>query len=325
MDIFLHGRELRSVFELLGSKENSITFSVGWALANSAGLLSSTLARIGLPDADVQEVRLQEFAREGGFTDIELLGPTSHIIMEAKRGWWLPRDLQWARYAPRFEREKRQAQRFVAMSDCSAAYASLRLPKEAAGVPLSYVGWRDIALLAERVNGTNAEKRLAKELATYLRTVATMQNQNLNWVYVVSLGNGQPQGATISWVDIVEKRRSYFHPVGRRWPKEPPNYIAFRYGGQLQSIHHIEDYVVTFNLHDQVPEMPDQAQELPHFVYRLGPAIRPSKVVKTGPRVHRSTRVWTMIDLLLTCDTISEAMDTSDARWLATGEKWPVG
>lgn len=325
MDLFVHGRKLESVFELLGSKENSITYSVGWALANSPALLNATLAQVGISDAEIQDVRLQEYAKDGGFTDIELLGPTTHVIMEAKRGWWLPGDLQWGRYAPRFEREKRQSQRFVAMSDCSSAYASLHLPKDISGVPLAYVGWRDLARIAEHAKGANAEKRLSRELATYLRTVATMQNQNLNWVYVVSLGYGFPEGATISWVDIVEKRQSYFHPVGNRWPKEPPNYIAFRYYGQLQSIHHIEDYVVTFNLHEQVPEMPDQRQELPHFVYRLGPAIRPSKVVKTGPRVHRSARVWTMIDVLLTCDTISEAMDISDARWSASGAKWPGG
>jgi hypothetical protein len=323
MDLFLHGRKLESVFELLGSKENSITYSVGWALANSSELLRAALAQLGLNGAEIEDVRLQEYGKDGGFTDIELLGPTSHVIMEAKRGWWLPNDLQWGRYAPRFEREKRRNQRFVAMSDCSAGYASLHLPKHFGGVPLAYLGWRDLARLSENVKGSNAEKRLSKELATYLRTVATMQNQNLNWVYVVSLGTWTPEGATITWIDIVEKNRVYFHPVGNRWPKEPPNYIAFRYHGQLQSIHHIEDYVVTFNLHEQVPEMPDNVEDEPRFMYRLGPPIRPLKVVKNGPRVHRSARVWTMIDLLLTSDTISEAMDISDARWSASGAKWP--
>lgn len=325
MDLFVHGRKLESVFELLGSKENSITYSVGWGLANSPGFLSATLAQVGLPRAEIQHVRLQEYGKDGGFTDVELLGSSTHVIMEAKRGWWLPDDLQWARYAPRFDKEHRKDQRFVAMSDCSAAYASLHLPSEFSGVPLAYIAWRDLASIADRATGSNAEKRLARELGTYLRTVATMQNQNLNWVYVVSLGSGTPEGASISWVDIVEKRNAYFHPVGNRWPKEPPNYIAFRYYGQLQSIHHIEDYVVTFNLHEQIPEMPDVTEDGPRFVYRLGPAIRPSKVVKNGPRVNRSARVWTMIDVLLTCDTISEAMDISDARWSASGAKWPGG
>ena len=34
-DLSLHNRELNSVFELLGTKENDITYSVGWALAHS--------------------------------------------------------------------------------------------------------------------------------------------------------------------------------------------------------------------------------------------------------------------------------------------------
>ena len=34
-DIYLHGRPINTVFDLLGSNENDITFSVGWALAQS--------------------------------------------------------------------------------------------------------------------------------------------------------------------------------------------------------------------------------------------------------------------------------------------------
>lgn len=314
MEIFLHGRKIDSIFELLGSTENSITYSVGWCLANSPGFLKLFLAFIDLDGAEIQEIRMQEYGKDRGYTDIELLGPTTHIIIEAKRGWWLPSDLQWARYAPRFVLEKRSNQRFIAMSDCSREYAALHLPKQIGDVPLFYIGWRDFAVSAERVKGTHAEMRLTNELATYLRTVATMQNQDSNWVYVVSLALGNPEGASISWIDIVEKNGTYFHPVGNRWPKEPPNYIAFRYHGQLQSIHHIDDYVVSFNLIEQVPEMPDRAEEIPLFVYRLGPPIRPGKVIKAGNRVHRSARVRIMLDALLTCDTLSEAKVLSDKR-----------
>ncbi|MCG2728873.1 MAG: hypothetical protein L6276_01100, partial [Acetobacterium sp.] len=47
---------------------------------------------------------------------------------------------------------------------------------------------------------------------------------------------GKPESFGLSWIDIVEKRNKYFHPMGMNgWPKEPPNYIAFRYYGKLQS------------------------------------------------------------------------------------------
>ena len=106
----------------------------------------------------------------------------------------------------------------------------------------------------------------------------------------------------------------YFHPLGGNgWPKEPPNYIAFRYYGQLQSIHHIEDYVVTKNLHDEIPEMPVSDGTVDFFVYKLGPAIVPTKVVKTG-NIYASGRKWAMLDTLLTADTIAEACNISKAR-----------
>ena len=51
----------------------------------------------------------------------------------------------------------------------------------------------------------------------------------------------------------------------------------------------------------------------PHFLYTLGPAIVPQKIVKTG-RIYRSGRVWAMLDLLLACDTISQARDLTKKR-----------
>lgn len=135
-------------------------------------------------------------------------------------------------------------------------------------------------------------------------------------MYVVSLGTGKPDGCDLTWIDIVTTHNEYFHPIGggkSGWPKTPPNYIAFRYYGQLQSIHHIEDYVVTNNMHDEFSEMPDKVWEKDHFIYKLGPAIVPSKTVKTG-KIYPSGRVWAMLDTLLTADTISEARDISKER-----------
>ena len=141
-----------------------------------------------------------------------------------------------------------------------------------------------------------------------------MQEKTSNWVFVVSLSYTKAEGSNLSYVDIVEKKGKYYHPFGvRGWPKEAPNYIAFRYDGRLQSIHHIEDYVITKRIHDIIPELPDEEWETNHFVYTLGPAIKPSKTVKTG-NIYASGRKWAMLDLLLTSDTIAEACDLSAQR-----------
>lgn len=112
----------------------------------------------------------------------------------------------------------------------------------------------------------------------------------------------------------MKKHNKYFCPVGvNGWPKEPPNYIAFRYNSCLQSIHHIESYTVSRNMRNEIPEMPDEEWEINHLIYRLGPAIVAGKTVRIG-KIYPSGRVWAMLYTLLTSDTISEARDISYRR-----------
>jgi hypothetical protein len=56
-----------------------------------------------------------------------------------------------------------------------------------------------------------------------------------------------------------------------------------------------------------------------HLVYTLGPPILPPRAVKTG-NLYRAQRVEAAIDLLLTCETISEARDRTRKRLQAAGE-----
>ena len=92
----------------------------------------------------------------------------------------------------------------------------------------------------------------------------------------------------------------------------PPNYIAFRYGGQLRSIHHVDDYIIATEMADVLPVPPTLWD--PHFVVTLGPAIQPPRDTPTGPRIRRAARTWVDIDLLLTSATISEALTLSEQR-----------
>jgi hypothetical protein len=59
--------------------------------------------------------------------------------------------------------------------------------------------------------------------------------------------------------------------------------------------------------------MPNNENDIPYFVYSLGPAIIPSKEIKTG-NIYPSGRVKCHLDALLTCDTISEARDLTKKR-----------
>jgi hypothetical protein len=306
---------------LLGEHENDITYSIAWAMAQSPRFLLAFLAQVLPRRADLSKVviRLQQAEKDAGITDIEIESSGEFfVIIEAKRGWNLPRPSQLATYAkrPSFVASNVIMRRLVVLSEYSNEYALRHLGWSHLGrigiVPLS---WKTLASLAGKVRqgASHAEKRLLRELLVYLRGLMTMQNQDSNWVYVVSLGPGSPKKATISWIDIVEKNHRYFHPVGGTWPKEPPNYIAFRYRGKLQSVHHVEGAKTLTNPHEEFRDIPSKKWKEPHFLYKLGRGFRPAHEVPMG-NIYASGRVWCMLDTLFTSKTISQARDLSKLR-----------
>lgn len=317
-----YGREIRSVFQLLGDKENDITSSICWALVKCPLFLKEVVKKVCGLDANPEDVTVlnQQYDAVTGITDIEVTDDkTFYIIFEAKRGWLLPGAEQLTKYSTRtdFVAKPVAHKHIVSLSECSQTYANLYLPfHEVNGIPVSHLSLSEVYQMAKeaRSASNHEQKHLLDEFTEYLGGVMTMQNKTSNWVYVVALSHGYYEGCELSWIDIVKKHNKYFCPVGGNgWPKEPPNYIAFRYDGKLQAIHHIEGYTVTRNIHELIPEMPDEEWSENHFVYSLGPAIVPKKTVKTG-NIYRSGRVWAMLDTLMTCDTISEARDISYAR-----------
>ncbi len=135
-----------------------------------------------------------------------------------------------------------------------------------------------------------------------------------NMVYVVSLGAGRPQQWQLSWIDIVEQYSRYFYPFGSKaWPA-PPNYLGFRYGGRLQSIHHVEQINVVDDVREHFPGATRGPHWGRHYLLTLGSAIRPTREVRLGPSVHRNARVWCMLDTLLTADTITNALNSTRLR-----------
>jgi hypothetical protein len=315
-DIYLYGKKIESVYELLGVKENDITYSIGWALAQSKEFSSALVNKI-IPDVKkipLIEIRLQENKKAAGITDIEICSdPNFRIIIEAKKGWSLPDKDQLKKYIMRLKESNCRYKALIAMSGCSKEYAEQLLRKPIWKMPVQHMSWKEVEDLLHNLKGTHAEKRLISELRAYLRRIIKMQDQNSNKVYVVSLGAGIPKGSKISWRDIVNKKRKYFHPSnGSGWPKEPPNYLGFRYDGKLQSIHHVENCKIVEELRSSIPEITSKHKER-LFLYELGPSIKPFKEVLTG-KIYANGRVWAMLDLLLTSSTIAKARDLTKKR-----------
>lgn len=318
-DLYLHNKPIESLFELLGEDENDITFSVGWALHRSKTFLQLFLKEaFGIHvNGSQATICLQHHQHKKGITDIEIkVNGQFHLIAEAKKGWTLPKRSQLKKYASRMKKDGWPNRRIVVLSECSQAYAEHHLKiRKINGIPVSSISWRRVVRIAKRSvkKGKSVEKRLLDELITYLRRVTTVQDLESNWALVVVLNSGTKKGWGISWIDIVEKRKRYFHRMGENgWPKEPPNYMAFRYKGKLRSIHHVEDYQVTTNLHEHIPEIPSKKGG-PDFIYKLGPAIRPAKEVLNG-NIYANARLKAMLDTLLTCKTIKEAVKVSQNR-----------
>ena len=321
-ELVAYGTEVSSVFQLIGNLENDITKSIAWALARCPEFLKAVINEVMLLEINTQNVRIkyQEFEKNKGITDLEITDDTSfYIIIEAKRGWILPGAEQLALYSQRRNiiESPVSHKAIISMSECSEDYANAYLPfKVINDIPVNHLSWKKIYELANsaKVGSSISHKNMLKELMRYLGGIMTMQAKESNWVYVVSLSTAKPENCDLTWIELVEKKIKYFHPFGiNGWPKEPPNYIGFRYGGRLQSIYHIESYSIVKNLHDEIEEMPNVEDEYEHFVYSLGKPIIPSKVVKTG-NIYASGRKWAMLDTLLTADTIHEASKISKQR-----------
>ena len=319
-DLTLCGRPVATVFDLLGGSENDMTSSTGWALTRSPTLLRLLLAAVApatKPGMFIG-VRLQESSGLGGYTDIEIETENLFVIVEAKRGWQLPRRAQLELYAQRLQRREKQGVLAV-LSECSREFAEPRLPKTIGQVPVCHLSWAEVVALgrAGARCAARAERPVLRDLCDYLEGLIHMQSQQSNLVYVVVIAEGSPPWSRIPWRDYVRVKSQYFHPYGRNgWPAVPPNYLGFRWGGRLRGIYHVEGYEIVDPLWGKVPEIERalRGENDGEFVlYQLGPAIEPPKVVKNG-NIYATARLTAAIDLLLTCDTIAEAVRLTQER-----------
>lgn len=320
IDLYVYGRKTNSIFDMLGTKENDISYAIGLGFSKAPQFLKLYLETIGVKSIklDSIKIKLQEFEKSKGFTDFEIEQEGEFIvIIEAKKGWNYPSQQQLDKYSsrPSFINFAANTKKLVVFTESKKDFTQAHFHiKQSNLFEVEVTSYRQLWEIAKKAKSksNNYEKRFLDELINYLEKLMTMKNIHSNLVYVVAVSSGQVKGWEISWIDIV-KRKKYFHPVGGNgWPTEPPNYIAFRYHGKLQSIHHIDSYEVFTNPNQHFSEIPSEEWGH-HFIYELSEPIIPAKNVRTG-NLFRNGRVWAMFDLLLTSDTISEARDKTKER-----------
>ncbi len=309
-----YGRELKTVFDLLGRHEPALTGALGWTLAMSPQLLSAVLEHRGLEaDAGVDGTSLSlEAADDHGRTDIELHTSTAHVIIEAKQGWLVPGELQLSAYTPRFSigRERR----LVTLSDSTARWAREVLPKDVAGVPVEHWSWDDVRELvaAAKTPARGIERLWLDQLEGYMGEATSKRPVWDSLAYCVVVSNDRFGG--MSFRDYVQHQRVYFHPFASGgWPPVPPNFLAFRWDSAVRQLNRVVDYEVVGNLREKFPSVTPGESGGPHVVYQLGPDIPlPPEGVPSG-RNLRNTRIWVLMDQLLTQPTVVAALAASDA------------
>ncbi len=318
----MYRNKTSSLFDLLGKNENAVSGAIATGFSKAPVFLELFLKHINIvikvrPGNTV--IKLQEFEPKKGFTDFEIeQGDDYSIIVEAKKGWNYPSQTQLDKYSsrPNFNLKIAKEKKLVVFTESTPIYTASNFGITHSNTyEVVVVSYRELWHLIQKaiLTSNNFGKQILRELSNYLQTVMTMQNVHSNKVFVVSLGGNAPDGWSINWQDVVRNKQRYFHPVGGNgWPAEPPNYIGFRFGGRLQSIHHVESYEVFTDPHLHFQEIPS-GKWTPHYIYQLGEPIIPQKTVLTG-KIFRNGRVWAMLDLLLTCNSISEARDKTQAR-----------
>jgi hypothetical protein len=316
-DLTLHGKSVDTVFHLLGRNENDMTRALGWGLSRCPTFLELLTNEVVPKRSRTTEmnIALQVWEKPKGFTDIEITGGSKfHLIVEAKRGWQPPEMQQLQKYAARLKHTVADFKSLVVLTDWSYVGMAAAI-RSVSNIPVKWISWAKVRSTAEAAkNCSGIKSRLwLDELISYLGGVVTMQESDSNWVYVVSLGAQTPDGWKISFIDVVRKRGMYFHPTaGGGWPKTPPNYLGWRFAGQLQGIAHIEEFRLVSDMHDEIPEIP-RGEVKDHVLYRLGPVFGPSKEIRVG-KLFKNSRVKCMLDTLFTSNTISEARDESQRR-----------
>ena len=166
-EITVTGDRIETVFDLLGHKENDITYALGWGLAQSDDLLSRFLELVAAPEADVDAATLdlQRYRKDeshAGITDIEISSPLAHIIVEAKRGWDIPEREQLLLYLPALEASRAAGKdvRFVVLTQWGEdAYVKSLLGAEIVGVPIVTLGLGELAEVAASVAVAHSDRQ----------------------------------------------------------------------------------------------------------------------------------------------------------------------
>ena len=315
--LYLHNKEVENLFDLLGDKENDITFSLSFSLSRVKPFLNKLIKELTDKKIDLEEIdiMLQEYEDDKGYTDIELISEDIFCIIEAKKGWNLPSKEQLEKYAHKLKEYKNLQPKLVVVSECKKFYADEKFKKYGIKIPIEFVSWQTIHKWVKEIGPqcNNYQKNLLEELDKYFKKVITMQDKDSNEVFCVVVSNKNLMNG-FTFLDVIRKGY-YFYPMEGGWPKVPPTYLAVRHKAKLMSIHYVEGYDIVEKPDDHIPELKGWKdwRNCLHYILKLGKPFKPNHEVKNG-KIYPNQHIKFMLDTPFICKTIKEARDLTNER-----------
>tara|TARA_R110002096_G_scaffold149353_2_gene310650 strand:+ start:895 stop:1878 length:984 start_codon:yes stop_codon:yes gene_type:complete len=319
-EIYKHQKAMFGLFDLLGENEDDMTAAFGWVMSQVPFVQEEVFGLIGLPDLfPASSVELQKSTTGEGRTDIEVIKEgAAAVVIEAKKGLSLPKISQMKLYAKRLLAldVPLEQKRLIVLSDCEPAIARVlsKLPDRLSGIPLIFITWGEIGRACEKVlSGARGEKRwILKEFTRYIGLHIMHRDPRSNIVRLVPLSTDVFGDTRMSFLEIVQTKNIYFHPIDGRYPKTPPNYFGFRHDKKLVSVHFVESFEIVTDFAPYFSGTSETDLE-PHFLFHLGPAIIPPESLEFG-RINYQGRQNVMLDTLFTERTIALAVQKTNFR-----------
>jgi hypothetical protein len=311
----LHNQHVSSPYQLIGRDENALTFALGHCLSQSQPLLKDILRRAGVHHLgkralNAVQIELQCHEPEnGGFTDIELYLPGRFkVIFEAKIGGGWPHERQLQKYEKRLQSDPTvQLARLVVLV--------ARPPGAARQLPewCGLMRWSDVRQFVDQLAKADPAHPPVWWLDTFLKEVYDVRLGFEEEVWVVPLGRHPIcEDNPFPLIDVPRQYDKYLFPT--RFNPRKTLFIAFRYDGKLQAVHRIVREQGGVTNYDQVIPGLHGDPHIECTAYHLGRPIPLARQPRTGPGIPRNTRTYCDLDLLLTSETISDAVRLTKER-----------
>lgn len=165
------------------------------------------------------------------------------------------------------------------------------------------------AVGASRKETRGRQRLWLEEVERYMGTAISKLPFDDQWVFCVVVSDALFGGITFK--DYVLRERVYFHPFGgnNTWPKVPPNFLCFRWGGQVRQVNRVERFEIVPQLSDRWPGVTREESVGPHIIYDLGPDIPIPTISTKG--TYATGRVRCLLDQLLVQPTLADAVRAS--------------